>query len=146
MSPQLLLFNGVDGSTGEFLLPPMTPRQIAAIACGETWDVEHVKELKWRLHWLQEATFGPKEGVDPKDLAMTGWGVIFAHDADPAIRDALSELLDHRREQASRSMRSIIGSMSVRWATGPERRNKNFWRDMELGPGPSIRTKCHTIC
>jgi Peptidase family C25 len=137
MSSQFLLFNGIDGSTGEYLLPPMTPQQIAAIACSETWDPEHVRELKWRLRWLREATYGPIEGVNPKDLATTGWGVVFAHDADPAIRDALSELLDHRKEQASRInekyYREYVGPLGYR----PGETKQEFLARHGAGPGPA---------
>lgn len=100
MATEQLFFNGIDGASGSYLLPPLTPGDIAAAAQGEPPETETVKELKRWLQRSREATLGPKEGIDPKDLAATGWGVIFAHDADPAVRAALSELLELRKRQA----------------------------------------------
>jgi hypothetical protein len=38
--------------------------------------------------------------VDERDLAQTGWGVIFPGDAHPGLKRALQPLLDHRRKDA----------------------------------------------
>jgi hypothetical protein len=94
-----LFFNGIDGASGSYLLPPLAPADVAAAAQGVRRDSEHTRDLKLRLQ-RTEATLGPKEGIDPDDLAAAGWGVIFASDADPAIRAALHELLELRRRQA----------------------------------------------
>ena len=101
MSNDLLYFNGVNGASGEYLLPPLTPQDISKLAQDEQLDAKNLAELKWRHVQATTAHLGVKEGVDPKNLAETGWGVIFAHNADPAIRDALHELLAHRRQQAT---------------------------------------------
>ncbi len=101
MSVDHLIFNGIDGASGESPLPPLTPRQIAAIAQGQQLDEQQLAELRWWHRRVTQEHRGPIEGVDPKNLAEASWGVIFAHDADPAIREALGELLEHRRSQAT---------------------------------------------
>ena len=100
MDAENLVFNGINGTTGEYLLPKMTPDQLARIALGESWDPQQLNELKWWYHRTTEATFGPVEGVDPTDLGQAGWGLIMPADADPAILEALGELREHRRTQA----------------------------------------------
>lgn len=57
---------------------------------------------------------GAKEGVDATQLAQAGWGVVFAHDADPAIQEALQPLLDLRREQAGPLFKVYQGSAGYR--------------------------------
>ncbi len=114
-----LVFNGVDGATGGYLLPAMTPQQVSSLVLGHPHggrspdqlevgahggapEQEHLDELKWWHEHTSQAQWGPQEGIDPKKLEETGWGVIFAHDTDPAVKAALAELLAHRREQATR--------------------------------------------
>ena len=112
MTDPLLFVNGVDGSTGAYLLPPLTPADLSAAARGEWPDPAHLKELKGRQR-RAEATLGPIEGINPKDLAQTGWGIIFPHDAHPLIRESLSDLLALRKKQAgarnSKYYREFVG-------------------------------------
>jgi hypothetical protein len=99
---QRLTFSGLDGASGAYLLPPLRPAVVAALAQGERIDPMEVRELRaWHVRAAGEL-LGTAEGVDPSDLAEAGWGVVFAHDADPALRQALRPLLEHRRLQATR--------------------------------------------
>lgn len=98
---ELLYFNGIDGATGNYELPPMTAEDLAAVALGETISPELYNELKNRRD-SQEAHYGIN--ADTTSLAETGWGVIFAakDKQTEAIREALKPLLDLRREQATK--------------------------------------------
>jgi hypothetical protein len=97
----LLFFNGINGASGDYLLPPLSAEQVSKIAQGEEFDPDNLEDIQLKKRQIEEPDFAPIEGVDPKNLAETGWGVIFAYDADPAIPEALSELLDHRKKQAT---------------------------------------------
>src|SRR4051794_11253483 len=102
MEPDPLFFNGINGATGEYLLPPLTAQQVSAAARGEPQDPKQVAELKQWWDRISQPHFAPVEGAAPKDLAETGWGVVFAHNAGPEVKKALAPLLEHRRQQAAR--------------------------------------------
>lgn len=97
-----LRLNGVNGADGSFLLPPMTPRQISALARGWRPEAMHRRELDRWHEASSKAHWGPKEGIDPKKLEEAGWGVIFAPGVGSDVKKALAGLLAHRREQVSR--------------------------------------------
>ena len=124
-----LVFNGVDGASGRYLTPPLTSHDVAALAQGkplaqpegpvtaapsdeqETW---HLNDLNWLHQRSTEAKFSPfermVEGLDPKDLAETGWGIVFAADADPAIREALARCSSTGRPRPRPPGSSTTGS------------------------------------
>src|SRR5262249_22022294 len=110
---ELIYFNGVNGATGDYGLPPMTGEQLFGFIQGEA-QPENLDELRFRFQHSGQEHFGVKEGVDPKKLDESGWGVIFAHNADSAIREALSELLQLRREQAGDAFRLYEGGEGYR--------------------------------
>ncbi|MCP4396316.1 MAG: hypothetical protein GY801_03260 [bacterium] len=101
MAEESLVFNGINGATGDYLLK-VTPEQISKVARGEKLDQDDLAQLERLNNRNTEGHLGPVERVNPLNLAETGWGVIFAHDADPAVKEALKELLDHRQAQAAK--------------------------------------------
>ena len=76
---------------------------------------------------------GVKQGVDLKRLDQTGWGLILAHDADPAIKEALTPLLDLRAAQAGERFRCYEGAQGHR----PDETKTAFLARHKMGPGPA---------
>lgn len=97
---ELCVFNGVDGVTGGYLLPPARPGSLPVRGPAETDDRAHQAELSWRHRQSIESTFAPIEGIDPTRLAEAGWGLVVPQDTDPATMEALDPLIRHRRSQA----------------------------------------------
>jgi hypothetical protein len=96
-----LYFNGINAVTGDYELPPTSLQNIASVALGQPVDEKLQTELQVRHNFS-----GPKYGInaDARNLAETGWGIIFAGKdrRAAAICDALKPLLDLRREQATK--------------------------------------------
>jgi hypothetical protein len=132
----LLSGNGVDAITGKPLLAPMTVNELARLATTAPPDRATTTELKARHLQASERVYAPKQGVDPADLAQTGWGVVFAQDADPRIVAALTPLLEQRHAQAAaveeRRYREFVGSGGYRHGESKQ----EFLRRHHAGPGP----------
>ena len=137
----LLYFNGIDGDTGEYLLPPLSPHAVAALARGEPIDPKHLQELKSKYRRATEKTFAVVEGVDPTRVEEAGWGVIFAADAHPALRDSLKELLDHRRGQAAITNEEFYQEFSGPRGYRPGESKQEFLGRQGVGPGPADPNK-----
>lgn len=97
---KLCVFNGVDGTTGRYLLPPTPPGWLPVRGTAEPDDPAHQADLWWRHRQSTESTFAPIEGIDPSRLSEAGWGLVLPLNTDPAIVEALDPLVQHRRGQA----------------------------------------------
>ncbi len=139
----LLYFNGINGATGQYELPPMSPHDLAGIALGEPLDPEHLSELKAWNEFIQTVHKGVRAGVDTKNLSETGWGVIFAYEDEqeneqfPAIREALQPLLDLRRTQATQKSERYYREFTGADAYRPGESKLDFLARHGAGPGPA---------
>lgn len=87
MSERVIFFTGIDGDTGDYLVPGMPLESFAARA--------RQSPLK------APVGRGVKGGVVPQDLASAGWGIVFPPGVAPEVREALQPLVCHRREAAA---------------------------------------------
>jgi len=133
--PEPLHINGIDGASGEYLLPPLPSDIVARVAGGERLEKEELDELKARRKAATEAYLGVIAGVDPLKLAESGWGVIFPHDIEPDVREALRPLLERRRAEAAAvepgRYREYVGPDGHR----PDDRSTTFLARHGVAPG-----------
>ncbi len=115
MDETILHFNGVDGATGGYLLPPMSIGHFA----------ERIRGRRIRPPGRAK---GVAAGIDAARLEEAGWGVIFAHDEKPAIKEALRDLIEHRR--SSGRCRELTRL--------PEERALSFLTRHGAAPGPVV--------
>jgi hypothetical protein len=127
---ELLYFNGIDGDTGQYALPPMTGNELSSFIRQES-QPENLAELRYRYEETTKKTMGVRDGIDPKQLDQTGWGVIFSANANPAIKEALTGLLELRSQQAGQYFRIYEGGEGYR----PDESKSQFLARHGAGPG-----------
>ncbi len=96
-----VIFNGVDATTGKYLLDPTSPEKLAAAIRNEP-SPSMLSLLKSIWRKLVEPHLGLGPGVDPADLAQVGWGIVFHKDEDPRVKAALAPLVEHRQRQVGK--------------------------------------------
>jgi len=127
-SGEQLYFNGINGATGEYDVPPMTGEALASIITGGS-PPENLDELGLK----QAAPYPIKPPNDPTRLDQAGWAVIFPAKTDPAIKKALGELLELREEQAGDRFKIYEGSKGYR----PGEKKTDFFKRHKIGGGPA---------
>jgi hypothetical protein len=133
MPPELLYANGIDGSSGSYLLPPQDAPALVEAALAQEVAPDHARELRDKWEQANLPSFAPLAGLDPLNLAEVGWGVVFAFGADPKIRDALQPLLQHRQEAAGPYYKEFVGTTAYR----PGDSYLDFLGRSKMGPGPA---------
>ncbi|HWQ83785.1 MAG TPA: hypothetical protein VN363_04415, partial [Anaerolineales bacterium] len=127
---ELLYFNGIDGDTGQFALPPMTGNELSSFIRQES-QPDNLAELRYRYEESTKKSMGVREGIDPKQLDQTGWGVIFPAETDPAVKEALIDLLNLRSQQAGGYFKIYAGGDGYR----PGESKAQFLARHKAGPG-----------
>jgi hypothetical protein len=117
---ELAYANGIDATTGGYLLPAMTPAQIVAVARDEPVDPNRLGALTKVMNALTTDHLGLPFDVDPLDLAQAGWGAVFHVNEAPEVKAALAPLLALRTEQVSDAARLKVleykmGESRQRW-------------------------------
>jgi hypothetical protein len=127
-----LIPNGIHARTGKPLMPGVTLEEIAAIACGDPpagADVEELRRLRTRR---EKDHLDTRFGIDPRDLAQAGWGVVFPEGRQDELRAALAPLLALRQTQATRVDDRRYRELSYRRGESKAR----FLARYGVGPGP----------
>jgi hypothetical protein len=88
--------NGVNGLTGEYLLPPLNPTVVAARARRAADDPRQVTQLKKVHRKHTEPAYGLPFTVRPEDLARAGWAIVFSTEENDEVRAALEPLIAYR--------------------------------------------------
>ena len=96
----LPVFNGINGSTGDYSINVRSLAELSRVAHGLSIDESHLRDLREK-EANATPSFAPIQGVDVRDLSQTGWGVIFPSDVAPAVKEALAPLLARRKAQAN---------------------------------------------
>lgn len=94
-----IYLNGIDGVTGNYLVPPMSSAEVVAMARGKTEDNGLRAWMQGIWEAMQRPFMGLPMDVDPTDISRAGWAVVFTPDTSAEVRAAMQPLIEHRRTQ-----------------------------------------------
>ncbi|MGH2454154.1 MAG: phospholipase D-like domain-containing protein [bacterium] len=91
---EMVVVNGINGATGDYLVKPRPVTDVADVIRATRSGLEpEVRSLASRARYRE---FGLLEGVDPNNLAQTGWGLVVRQGDPNGLVGAVDALLRHR--------------------------------------------------
>ncbi len=161
-----MVFNGVNGVTGEYGLAPMPTEKLARLIQGKATpeDVAAYQASRARLEQLtpeesrqreeQERRFQKelddkhkrgqilvdapaKEGVDPKQLNQAGWAVVFPAGMDPGRKNAIQEALSPLLNLRQGQAEKYYQIFGDGRGYRPNERKDEFFKRHNISAGPA---------
>jgi hypothetical protein len=114
----LVLVNGINGATGEYLVPPISINDAAEMMRNyqpDAEDAEKDKIISLIQQKTQQKTFGLPDFVEPEDFDETGWAIVFHKDEDPKVKAAMKRLYDHRLKTIREDFGADDADKIVQW-------------------------------
>jgi hypothetical protein len=99
MADELIYANGINGLTGEYLVPPLPPAELAELAKETPEDPERAQWLKQAWENISQPHFGLPFNVDPEKVDQAGWAIVFSVEEDERVKRKLAPLIEHRQRQ-----------------------------------------------
>ena len=108
MPGEKIFANGVNGLTGEYLLPPLDPAEVAAQAQVPPDDAAVAAQLRLLSTTMTEDTYGVPFDVDPSRVEQAGWAVVFSTEEGDDVKAAVETLVEHRRQQVGNARTKVL--------------------------------------
>lgn len=120
MTDDLLVLNGINGSTGQYLIPPIQLSDVAVIVKDPVvrdavTDPEYAETLKRLAAILTQPHLGLPWDVRGELVSEAGWGIVFHENEDPAVKEALEPLRRHREGQAPGRVKTLTFKQGDEW-------------------------------
>ncbi len=92
-----IYLNGIDGTTGQYLVPPISPADAVAFARGRPLDSPLKTWFRAIVNVLVRPKLGLPMDVDPINPSRAGWAAVLPAGASPELRAAIQPLIDRRK-------------------------------------------------
>jgi hypothetical protein len=115
MPDDLIYANGIDGRTGEYLVKPLRPAELAERARRPPEDAEADRWLRQAWENVSQPHLGLPFDVDPAEVAEAGWAVVISRAETADVTTALAPLIEHRRRQAGDRVRVLDHRPGETW-------------------------------
>ncbi len=96
---ELIAFNGIDATTGDYLIKPMNDSVASRIAVEYQQDINLVNAMNTARRQSTVDHLGAAFDIDLEEITQAGWAIVFHKDEDQSVKNAFTPLIEHRRRQ-----------------------------------------------